>query len=161
MRASHYVIVGMVLVACAVFGWKLRASGEIKASQVTPAGLPGNPLVGTWKSLAGAKANDQPSDGLAMTFERDGTMQMTAQVGQTIGGRRSGFTWHCQGRYEFRGDTLERNFLSCRSCPIGGSCIDLPLTQIPGGVKANFPVSFPTPTSVQIGTAILFADQGK
>jgi hypothetical protein len=89
-----------------------------------------------------------------MAFERDGTMQMTAQVMQT-----TWLTWHCRGRYEFRGETLEQNFLSCRSCPIGGSCSDLPLTQIPGGAKADFPISFLTPTSVRIGTAILFADQ--
>jgi hypothetical protein len=163
MRASHCVIVGILLVAaiCAVGGWKLHASDETKAKQVTSKVLPGNPMVGMWKSLASGKANDQPSDGLAMTFERDGTMQMTAQVTQTMGGRRSGFTWHCQGRYEFDGSTLERNFSSCKSCQVGGSCIELPLTQIPGGAKANFPVSFLTPNSVQIGTAILFADQRK
>jgi len=163
MRTSHCVIVGVLLVAliCAVGGWKLRASDETKAKQVTPEALPRNPLVGIWKSQASRKANDQPSNGLAMTFERDGTMQMTVQVTQTMGGRRSGFTWHCQGRYEFDGDTLERNFSSCKSCQVGGSCIELPLTQIPDGVKANFPVSFLTPNSVQIGTAILFADQRK
>jgi hypothetical protein len=91
-----------------------------------------------------------------MTFERDGTVQMTAQVTQT-----TWLTWHCQGRYEIRGDMFERNFLSCRICPIGGSCSDVPLTQIPGGAKANFPISFPTPTSVQIDNTILFADQRK
>jgi hypothetical protein len=160
MRTSHCVIAGVLLVAaiCAVGGWKLRASDETKAKQVSSTALPGNLLVGTWKSLASGKANDQPSDGLAMTFERDGTMQMTAQVTQAMGGRRSGFMWHCQGRYEFDGDTLDRNFSSCKSCPVGGSCIELPLTQIPGGAKASFPVSFLTPSRVQIGTAILFAD---
>jgi len=163
MRTSHSVIVGILLVAaiCAVGGWKLRASDETKAKQVTPEALPGNPLVGKWKSQAGGKANDQPSNGLAMMFERDGTMQMTAQVTQTMGGHRSGFTWYCQGRYEFDGDTLDRNFSSCKSCPVGGSCIELPLSQIPDGAKAKFPVSFLTPSSVQIGTAILFADQRK
>jgi len=152
MRTSHCIIVGILLVAaiCAVGGWKLRASDETKAKQVTSKALPGNPLVGIWKSPASGKANDQPSDGM---------MQMTEQVTQTMGGRRSGFTWHCQGRYEFDGNTLDRNFSSCKSCQVGGSCIELPLTQIPGGAKANFPVSFLTPNSVQIGTAILFADQ--
>jgi len=154
MRTSHCIIVGILLVAaiCAVGGWKLRASDETKAKQVTSKALPGNPLVGIWKSPASGKANDQPSDGM---------MQMTEQVTQTMGGRRSGFTWHCQGRYEFDGNTLDRNFSSCKSCQVGGSCIELPLTQIPGGAKANFPVSFLTPNSVQIGTAILFADQRK
>ena len=155
MRTSHCIIVGILLVAaiCAVGGWKLRASDETKAKQVTSKALPGNPLVGIWKSPASGKANDQPSDGM---------MQMTEQVTQTMGGRRSGFTWHCQGRYEFDGGILERNFSSCKSCQVGGgSCIELPLTQIPGGAKASFPVSFLTPNSVQIGTAILFADQRK
>jgi len=163
MRASHCVIVGILLVAliCAVGGWKLRASDETRAKQVTSEALPGNPLVGIWKSHAGGKANDQPSNGLIMAFARDGTMQMTAQVTQTIGGHRSGFTWHCQGRYEFDAGTLERNFSSCKSCPVGGSCIELPLSQIPDGAKASFPVSFLAPNSVQIGTAILFADQSK
>jgi hypothetical protein len=161
MRTSHCIIVGILLVAaiCGVGGCKPRASDEAKAKQVTPEALPGNLLVGMWKSQPGGKANDQPSNGLAMTFERDGTMQMTAQITQTVGGHRSGFTWHCQGRYEFDGHTLERNFSSCNSCPVGGSCIDLPLRQIPEGAKANFPVSFLTSDSVQIGTAILFADQ--
>ena len=163
MRTPHCVIVGILLVAaiCGVGGCKPRASDETKAKQVTSKALPGNPLVGIWKSQAGRKANAQPSNSLAMAFERDGTMQMTAQMTQTMGGHRSGFTWHCQGRYEFDGGTLDRNFSSCKSCQVGGSCIELPLTQIPGGAKANFPVSFLTPNSVQIGTAILFADQRK
>ena len=162
MRTSHCVIAGIVLVAliCAVGGWKLRAFAEIKAHQTAAEALPANHLVGRWKTQAGDKANDhQPNDGLAMTFRNDGTMEMTARV--TMGGQHSGFTWHCQGRYELDGDTLERNFSSCKSCPIGGSCIELPLSQIPDGAKANFRVSFLTPTSVQIGTAILFADNRK
>ena len=109
MRTPHCVIVGILLVAaiCGVGGCKPRASDETKAKQVTSKALPGNPLVGIWKSQPGGKANDQPSTGLAMTFERDGTMQMTAQMTQTMGGHRSGFTWHCQGRYEFNGGTLD------------------------------------------------------
>jgi hypothetical protein len=109
--------------------------------------------------MPGDRASDrQLNEALTMTFRNDGTMEMTARVMQT---RHSGFTWHCQGRYEFAGDKLERNFSSCRSCPVGGSCVDLPLTQIPNGVEANFRVSFLTPNSVQIGTAILFADKRK
>jgi hypothetical protein len=162
MRRSHCVIAGILLVVliCVVGGWKLHASAGIKPLQVTAEAPPANALVGIWKSSAGDRANDrQPKDGLAMTFRNDGTMEMTARV--TMSGRHSGVTWHCQGRYEFDGDTLERNFSSCTSCPAGGVCIDLPLSQIPDGEKANFQVSFLTPNSVKIDTAILFADKRK
>ena len=117
MRTPHCVIVGILLVAaiCGVGGCKPRASDETKAKQVTSKALPGNPLVGIWKSQAGRKANAQPSNSLAMAFERDGTMQMTAQMTQTMGGHRSGFTWHCQGRYEFNGGTLEPQWAALAS----------------------------------------------
>lgn len=162
MRKSHSVIAGVLLVAliCVFGGGKLHASSGVKAQQVAAEAAPANPLVGRWSARSADKANDrQPSDGLALTFRNDGTMEMTARV--TMGGRYSGFTWHCQGRYQFDGDTLEREFSSCTSCPAGGSCIDLPLSQMPNGEKANFRVSFLTPNSVQIETAILFADKRK
>jgi len=160
MRRSHCVMAGVLLVAviCAIGGWKLHASAAINPSQAT-AEAQANALVGSWKTQPGDKANDhQAKDGLAMTFRNDGTMEMTARV---MMGRHSGFTWHCQGRYAFDGNTLERDFSSCNSCPVGGACIDLALSQIPDGAKASFPVSFLTQNSVQIGTAILFNDKRK
>jgi len=81
-------MVSILLVAAigAVGGCKPSASDEAKAKQVASKALPGNPLVGIWKSQPGGKANDQPSTGLAMTFERDGTMQMT-RAGHAADGR--------------------------------------------------------------------------
>jgi hypothetical protein len=163
MRKSHCVIAGVLLAALisAVGGWKLYASAGISTQEArAEAAAPANPLVGIWKSSAGDKANDhQPKDGLALTFRNDGTMEMTARI--TMGGPHSGSTWHCQGRYQFDGDTLERNFSSCTSCPVGGSCIEQPLSQISDAANADFRISFLASDSLQIGTAILFADKRK
>ena len=156
MRALQCVTVSALLVAagCAVGGCKPSTSAEAKASRGAAEAPATKSLIGAWKSVPGDRAKNDV--GLAMVFERNGTMQMTAEAAL---GRRSGYTWHCQGRYEFDGGTLKRDFSSCNSCPMGGSCVELPLAKIPGGAKADFPVSFLTPNSVMIGTAVLFADK--